>query len=466
MVAAPGSSRPRLLAILGSGETAPTMTSVHADLLARLEPPPTLAVFLDTPFGFQENADEICARAVQYFRENVGHPLVVASYRHAGDRVAYERMLATVRQAGYVFSGPGSPSYALRHWRGTDLPEALREKLRSGGCVVFSSAAACTLGVVALPVYEIYKVGEEVRWLEGIDVLAAIGVRAAVIPHFDNREGGTHDTRYCYMGERRLRILEEMLPDDVYVLGVDEHTACIVDVDAETVTVRGRGAVSLRRRGRLRRIPAGETVDLDVLRSGEIGGEIVGVAVGEGSGVGGGEVVGGSAPSGGSSPAATVVGKPASPGEAPPSGAPAEAAAAELRGDPFLEAVDALVRDFDAALAGHDLEAALAALLDFEQLLWDWSRETFSTDAMDRARSLFRTLLVRLAEVAEQGIRDPAEVVGPFVEAILELRRQARAERRFADADALRDALVSLGVEVRDTPTETTWSLRTARDGT
>ena len=47
---------PRLLCIMGSGETTPTMVSVHADLLSRLGPKPVPAVLLDTPFGFQENA--------------------------------------------------------------------------------------------------------------------------------------------------------------------------------------------------------------------------------------------------------------------------------------------------------------------------------------------------------------------------------------------------------------------------
>jgi len=37
----------------------------------------------------------------------------------------------------------------------------------------------------------------------GLDLLApATGLRAAVVPHYDNAEGGTHDTRFCYMGER------------------------------------------------------------------------------------------------------------------------------------------------------------------------------------------------------------------------------------------------------------------------
>ena len=50
---------PRVLAIMGSGETAPTMARVHRMLLGSLGRPPVPAVLLDTPYGFQENADEI-----------------------------------------------------------------------------------------------------------------------------------------------------------------------------------------------------------------------------------------------------------------------------------------------------------------------------------------------------------------------------------------------------------------------
>ena len=163
---------------------------------------------------------------------------------------ADERLVTTVRDARYVFAGPGSPSYALRKWQGTVVPSLLVEKLLHGGCVVFASAAALTLGVATVPVYEIYKCGEDPHWLEGLDVTSAAGIRAAVIPHYDNNEGGTHDTRFCYLGERRLSIMERDLPDGVFVLGVDEHTACTFDLDAGTASVEGRGVVTVRAAGR------------------------------------------------------------------------------------------------------------------------------------------------------------------------------------------------------------------------
>jgi hypothetical protein len=428
-VSTTSSGLPRIVTIMGSGETSPTMTSVHVDLFARLGTPPVPAVMLDTPFGFQENAAEIASKAIAYFRENVQRDITVASWR--GEPWAgahdYDTMLARVREARYVFTGPGSPTYALRQWRGTALPGLLADKLRDGGCLVFSSAAAATLGVLALPVYEVYKVGADPHWLDGLDVLAGFGINAVVIPHYNNAEGGTHDTRHCYMGDRRLRILESSLPDGVFVLGVDEHTACVIDFDAETATIRGNGAVTLRRHGAEQRIEAGQTVPLDVLRAGGRG----------------------------------LDPSPASPGSANGHAAVAAApsAPAPVAGDPFMEGIAAQGRRFDDALARGDTDEALAAMLDLDAHLWSWSRDTLDSDGMNQGRALLRSMLVRITDLARLGARDPRTLVAPFVESILTLRRTARTDRRWSDADALRDSLLRLGVEIKDTPEGTDWDL-------
>ena len=236
-------SEPRILAIMGSGETAPTMAKVHRALFERLGPAPVPAAILDTPYGFQENADELSARTVKFFAESVGREVSVASYRSRDvDAMTAATAVARIRPARYLMAGPGSPSYALRQWAGGPIPPALATLLRDGGILTMASAAALTLGAVTIPVYEIYKVGEDPTWLQGLDLLgAATGLRAAVVPHYDNAEGGNHDTRFCYMGERRLRILEGQLPPDTFVLGVDSHTALVLDLDRGTASVSGLG---------------------------------------------------------------------------------------------------------------------------------------------------------------------------------------------------------------------------------
>src|ERR1035437_4278054 len=74
---------PRILTIMGSGETTPTMARVHRAILDRLGERPVPAVVLDTPYGFQENADDITARTVDYFRTTVGAPFTLASFLSA-----------------------------------------------------------------------------------------------------------------------------------------------------------------------------------------------------------------------------------------------------------------------------------------------------------------------------------------------------------------------------------------------
>ena len=184
-----------LIVVMGSGETAPSMVTVHQRALAGVAPEAP-AVLLDSPYGFQGNADDLTARTLAHFRERVGRELAVCSFRSAAaaaaDPLAYEQSLALLREAGWAYAGPGSPSYSLRTWADTPLPDLLARVVERGGVLTFSSAAALTLGTSTVPVYEIYKVGEEPRWLDGLDLLGRlVGLRCALIPHWDNAEGGT-----------------------------------------------------------------------------------------------------------------------------------------------------------------------------------------------------------------------------------------------------------------------------------
>ena len=422
---------PRLLTIMGSGETAPTMVKTHRRVMEAVgATAPGDAVLLDTPYGFQENADDISTKAKEFFRTSVGHPIEVASWRHADDdTVTRERALAAIADASYVFAGPGSPTYALRQWEGSPLPRLLAEKLRSGGAVTFASAAALTLGVATVPVYEVYKVGAEPFWAEGLDLLSEVGLHVALIPHYDNAEGGGHDTRFCYLGERRLSALEPDLPDGAWVLGVDEHTALVIDIDAGTATVEGNGTVTVRRDGASEVFDVGTVLDVDALRpgSGSPGGE----RGAQRRGYRGRGPEPNRAPSNRSRTPASGC-SPTSSGSAPPS---------------------------TTAVTERDPDAAVAAVLELEQSIVDWSADTLQSDERDQARAALRRMIVRLGEVAAVGARDPRSVVEPYVEAVLAGRVAARAAQQYDLADRLRDALVDVGLEIRDTPDGTEWLL-------
>ena len=424
-------SGPRILAIMGSGETAPTMARVHRALFERFGDETAPAVIVDTPYGFQENADALSAKTVEFFGTSVGRPVAVASYRSSDvDAVTVSTAVARIQEARYVMAGPGSPSYALKHWAGGPIPHAFAGKLAGGGILTMASAAALTLGAVTIPVYEIYKVGEDPRWLEGLDLLApATGLRAAVVPHYDNAEGGNHDTRFCYMGERRLRILEQALPAGVVILGVDSHTALVLDLERRTASVFGIGGVTIRVGGRSSIFPSGSDVPIETLAM--VAGELA---------AGGTVDVGWEPDASGGRPGALAVKRPGAT-------APLRDEMAELEGT-FIEAA-----------AQSDTRAAVGALLALDSTISARIRAGEDSPELDNASTTFRALIARLGESAEVGTRDPRPILEPFVTTLLELRARARSSRDWDTADLIRDRLAAAGVEVRDEAASSTWGL-------
>lgn len=411
-----------MLAIIGSGETSPSMVSIHRELAAALADRPA-AVILETPYGFQENADAVSEKTVHYFAKNVGLDVQVApGLRAPADgRPDLDPGIAMLRQADWVFAGPGSPTYAARQWRGSAVGQALRDRLAGGGVMIFASAAACAISRFALPVYEIYKVGMEPEWVEGLDLLSELGLVAAVIPHFDNAEGGTHDTRYCYVGERRLRQLEAQLPAEAIIFGVDEHTAAIFDMASETVTVRGRGRLTIRKQGHAEVIPPGASLGLAELRS--LGDH-------------------------------TIAASPTTVAEHPRVGAIDQPGG---QGAGLLGTARECEKRFELASGSRDAQAMVASILDLEAAIAAWSTDTLESGAIDDARAVLRSMVVRLGNAMAGGARDVEAEVAPIVEPLVSLREALRHQRRFEIADAIRDALAKAGIELQDTAEGSRW---------
>ncbi len=401
--------RPRRLVLMGSGETTNTMTGTHRSVFSSVGP--GRSVLLDTPAGFQENVDDLAERITEYFSVSLQRAVEVIQLRSVQARPGdVGAALAAVRDAVWVFAGPGSPSYAQKVWAASGMDEVLRDRLRSsgpGGAIVLASAACCTAGVRTVPVYEIYKAGLDPSWLPGMDLTALVGFDAVVVPHFDNTEGGNHDTRFCYLGERRLRMLEDLLEASTWVLGVDEHTSVDIDLDRRSVEVRGLGGLTVRYRNTSQRMSSGTSTTID---------EVLAIAT---------ELGATSAPR---SPTSSALTSFAADGE-----------------DQDLALVEA---EFAACVEVRDMSGAARAVLDLDDV------------AGPSARAARARLVERLAGIAAGGVVPRKEIVGPFVETLLALRKTARAEKRFGDADAVRDVLGATGVEVRDTPEGVEWILR------
>jgi hypothetical protein len=448
--------RCRVLAIIGSGETSPTMVTVHRDLVARLDLDSPQATVLATPYAFQENAAGVSARTERYFAESVGLEVRVAAGTSpqadpgmappliGWDDADEARQAAGIRAADWVFAGPGSPSYALAHWQAGPVAAGLRDRVLAGdGLTVLASAAAATAGRFTIPVYEIYKAGGAPRWLDGLDLLGALGLNVALIPHYDNAEGGRYDTRHCYLGERRLAAMERDLPADAAVLGVDEHTAVLIDLRADMIEIRGRGGVTVRRSGDSVVLPSGTRLSVAELRDlvrGIRAAQAGTARLADGAG-GPGDGAGGAA-------------------DGRASGTPGGAAGAGGGGEvplPLPEVMAAAERGFEAAAGGRDADAMVGVILELEAAITQWEADTDEDQGTEQARALLRGLIGRVGRAAQNGLADPRDRLRPAVEPLLALRAALRDAGNFAAADAIRQALAGAGLDISDTPDGTRW---------
>lgn len=131
---------------------------------------------------------------------------------------------------------------------------------------MLASATTIAASAQALPVYEIYKVGEELHWRSGLDFFGPYGLSLVFIPHWNNAEGGADlDTSRCFMGQARFAQLLALLPEDVTLVGIDEHTALVIDPGAALGQVMGRGGVTLLKSKQEQHFAHGENFSLEAL---------------------------------------------------------------------------------------------------------------------------------------------------------------------------------------------------------
>jgi peptidase E len=408
-----------IIALMGSGELSGTMVEVHKELFSRL-PVSAQAVFLDTPAGFELNADQISQKAVDYFEKHVQQSMSVASYKGKKLVSALEaaQTFQRLREADFVLVGPGSPTYALQQWRETLVPEILAERIEQGGCLVAASAAALTLGRFTLPVYEIYKVGQELHWVEGINILGHFGFNLVVIPHWNNAEGRTHDTRFCFMGEGRLRQLESLLPDDVSILGLDEHTACLLDLEKEEACIKGLGGVTLRRGGIERVFQKGKNLPLQNLRAGDLKRSWAGP------------------------------------------GRPAPAQVKHQLEIVFEDQVFAVEKSFKKGLENFEGQEIISALLEFERIVGTAQQDLKAPDFISKVRELFRGMIVSLGAKLDSVPKSRFECLAPLIDELLRLREKFRREKQYEAADAIRQSLEGVDVIVEDTRDGSRWRIK------
>ena len=257
------SQHPGPVVLFGSGETSASGRKVYDRLFRGLSPPVRVAL-LETPAGFQPNSAWVAGQVADFLRkrlQNYMPQVTVIPARKRGTPFSPDDpdVVAPLHESEVIFLGPGSPTYAVRQLEGSLAWHTLIAHHRLGKAVVMASAATIAAGVHALPVYEIYKVGEDLHWHRGLNLFGPYGLSLVFIPHWDNTEGGANlDTSRCYMGEARFQRLLAMMPIGVNVVGIDEHTILVLDLGAGICRVMGKGGVTLLRDGEGRSFSHGE----------------------------------------------------------------------------------------------------------------------------------------------------------------------------------------------------------------
>lgn len=258
------------IAFLGSGETSRAGGAIFEGLVRALPEPPRIAV-LETPAGFELNSNQVAGRVADFMRsrlQNFAPVVEVIPARKRGTPFSPDEgsLLGGLATANLIFMGPGSPTYAIRQLGGSLAWDLIRARHRTGAALAFASSATIAVGAWGLPVYEIYKVGEDVHSVPGLGLFADFGMQVSFIPHWNNAEGGDDvDTSRCFMGMERFAIWSGGLPPENTTVGLDEHTGLIIDFQERVCRVNGVSSVSLVRESHPRIYPTGASFPLDEL---------------------------------------------------------------------------------------------------------------------------------------------------------------------------------------------------------
>ncbi|MBI2847323.1 MAG: hypothetical protein HYX82_05515 [Chloroflexi bacterium] len=218
-------------------------------------PRPVRVAVLETPAGFQPNSALVAQKVGDFLchhLQNYQPEVAIVPARRRGTDFSPDNpdIVAPIQQANVIFMGPGSPTYAVRQLQGSLAWHTVLARHRLGAALILASAATIAASAYALPVYEIFKSGEDLHWHPGLDLFGPYGLSLVFISHWNNQEGGDElDTSRCYMGRSRFEGLLDILPSKATVIGIDEHTALIVNIAEEICHVMGRGSVAILRRG-------------------------------------------------------------------------------------------------------------------------------------------------------------------------------------------------------------------------
>ena len=240
---------------LGSGETASAGRILHEQLFQKHAKKKINVAVLETPAGFEPNSEAVAQEVSDFFTEKLQnfHPdvkIIPARRRDGEFSTNSEEIVRGIKSADHIYLGAGSPTYLVKHLYHSLMFDVIHNQHELGSSVCLTSASSIAFGRWTLPVYEIFKVGMDLYWEEGLNFFSRFNLDISVIPHWNNNDGGNKiDTSRCYLGKERVGKLLTLLPPESVVLGLDEHTGLHLDFSSQTVSVLGKGSVHLIKSG-------------------------------------------------------------------------------------------------------------------------------------------------------------------------------------------------------------------------
>jgi hypothetical protein len=258
------------IAFLGSGETSLAGGRIFETLARNINGPLRIAL-METPAGFELNSAQVVGRVGDFMKTRLQNykpvvDVIPARKKNSVYSPDDPEIVKPLLYANLIFMGPGSPTYAIRHLQDTLTWDVIRARHRLGATLVFASAATISVGAHALPVYEIYKVGQDIHVVDGLNLFSDFGLHASFIPHWNNTDGGVDlDTSRCFVGMDRFAEWCDLLPPENETIGLDEHTGLIIDFAAGLCEVSGVSSVSLVRECDPEMYPSGSKFSLNEL---------------------------------------------------------------------------------------------------------------------------------------------------------------------------------------------------------
>jgi hypothetical protein len=261
---------PGKVAFLGSGETSLAGGRIFESLVRDGKEPLRIAL-METPAGFELNSTQVVGRVGEFMASRLQNykPVIdIVPARKKGSAFSPDdpEILKPLLYANLIFMGPGSPTYAIRQLKDSLAWDVIRARHRLGAALVFASAATISIGAHALPVYEVYKVGQDMHVVEGLDFFKDFGLYLSFIPHWNNTDGGADlDTSRCFVGMERFAEWCRRVPSENTTVGLDEHTGIILDFEKGMCEVSGVSSVSLVRECNPEMYASGSTFDMKEL---------------------------------------------------------------------------------------------------------------------------------------------------------------------------------------------------------